>query len=228
MNVKHIFSCAVLLAAAGTAGAQSHQYRLNGTLADDAGGPALVASGGTLSSTGYSFGANQGLTLNAALGGIYTIDMTFHFDTQRGWEKIIDFKNLSVDSGMYTQDNTWSFYPVGGFGATAAAGVDARLTLTRDAANMVRMYVNGSQVGSFADNSNLANFGGNAAMFFYDDHVTGGREAAGGYVDYIRTYDHALTAQQVANLAAVPEPETYALMLAGLGLLAAAARRRRA
>ncbi len=226
MNVKHILSCAVLLAAAGAASAQSHQYSLNGSFADAAGGPALVASGGTLSATGYSFGANQGLTLNAALGGVYTIDMTFHFNTQHGWEKVIDFKSLSVDAGMYTQDNNWSFYPVGTYGSGAVAGVDARLTLTRDGANVVRMYVNGSQVGSFTDSSNLANFGSNPAKFFFDDHATGGREAAGGFVDYIRTYDHALTSQQVANLGAVPEPATYGMLLAGLGLLAFAARRR--
>ena len=35
------------------------------------------------------------------------------------------------------------------------------------------------------------------------------------------------TAPQVANLPAIPEPETYAMMLAGLGLLGVVARRRK-
>jgi hypothetical protein len=39
------------------------------------------------------------------------------------------------------------------------------------------------------------------------------------------SYELTLTAQ--GNLAPVPEPETYAMMLAGLGLLGLTARRRR-
>ncbi len=44
-----------------------HTYDLNGSLADALGGPALVANGGTLNATNYSFGPNQGLTLTGAL-----------------------------------------------------------------------------------------------------------------------------------------------------------------
>ena len=41
----------------------AHIYELNGSLADSLGGPALVAAGGTLNATNYSFAANQGLSL---------------------------------------------------------------------------------------------------------------------------------------------------------------------
>ncbi|MBL8488925.1 MAG: PEP-CTERM sorting domain-containing protein [Rhodocyclaceae bacterium] len=52
-----------------------------------------------------------------------------------------------------------------------------------------------------------------------------------GQVDEVRVYDTALSAGEVggiyASVIAVPEPETYATMLAGLGMLGALARRRR-
>src|SRR5262249_8472628 len=44
-----------------------HDYELNNTYADSMGGPSLQPNGGTLSSGSYTFGANQGLTLNNAL-----------------------------------------------------------------------------------------------------------------------------------------------------------------
>ncbi len=52
-----------------------------------------------------------------------------------------------------------------------------------------------------------------------------------GQIDEVRIYDSALSAAEVAkvyaSVTAVPEPETYATMLAGLGVLGARARRRR-
>ncbi|HEY1154389.1 MAG TPA: PEPxxWA-CTERM sorting domain-containing protein, partial [Pseudolabrys sp.] len=64
-----------------------------------------------------------------------------------------------------------------------------------------------------------------------DDFGVSG-EASSGFVDYIRIYDTALTAQEVAALVppgtapAVPEPATWAMMIAGFGLAGAAIRSR--
>jgi hypothetical protein len=72
---------------------------------------------------------------------------------------------------------------------------------------------------------------GRLIHFFADNVVGGGQyEYADGRVAMIRLYDGELTGQQVETLpvaAPVPEPETYATLLAGLGLLGAMARRRR-
>src|SRR4051812_39658528 len=84
-----------------------HQYQLNGSLADDFAGPSLVAAGGSLNATNYSFGANQGLSLSGGLAtpGTYSIEMVFHFDNVSGFRKILDFKDRTSDTGLYNLSN---------------------------------------------------------------------------------------------------------------------------
>ena len=81
--------------------------------------------------------------------------------------------------------------------------------------------------------------GGNPSLNNDAPFMVGGFKAPGGaligaftgQVDEVRVYDTALSAGEVggiyASVIAVPEPETYATMLAGLGMLGALARRRR-
>jgi hypothetical protein len=59
-----------------------HRYRLAGSFADDAGGPALIGLGGVLDAeVGYRFAANQGLKLVGGMpAGAYTVDIRFVFD----------------------------------------------------------------------------------------------------------------------------------------------------
>ena len=57
-------------------------YDLNGTLAENNGGPSLIAYGGTLGPSGYNFGVNQGLSLSGTgISDIYTINIGFYFDS---------------------------------------------------------------------------------------------------------------------------------------------------
>ena len=125
-----------------------------------------------------------------------------------------------------------NFYNIttGALGAFAP-NVLARVTITRDASDLFTGYVNGVQQIQFTDGGTLATFstGTQIARFFQDDLVFGG-EASAGRVNYIRTFDTALSAAQVAALgvpSAVPEPQTYAMMLVGLLLTAGVARARK-
>lgn len=209
---------------------QTHQYQLNGNLTDDLGGVSLISHGGTFDPSGYSFGRNQGLTLNNDLGAVYTVDLEFRFDVHGGWQKIIDFSDLISDAGMYTLGANYYAYPSHPSGAAPADGVNGRLTLTRDISNLVSIYSNGVILTSFVDSGNLANFTGHFANFFIDDFATSQGEAASGYVNFIRTYNTALDARDVANLGdpsnPIPEPFSVALMGLGFAAMMLSARRR--
>lgn len=234
MSARFLALILFVASAAAQAAVPSHLYRLDGNLLDDYAGPALISNGGTLDASGYSFGANEGLTLPLNLGAAYTIDLRFHFDdVNSGWNKIIDFKSLSSDNGMYTLNGGWDFCCGPGVGnfSSIAAGVDARLTLTRNGAGEVNVYINGALGRTVGNDNGIADFAGNSARFFIDDVVTGQHEARAGRVDFIRTFNGALSASQVAALSndptsPVPEPAAGALFLLGLAGVAARASRR--
>ena len=201
-----------------------HDYELNGSFADSLGGPALAPAGGTLNATNYSFGANQGLSLSSwltgsATSGNYSIETTFNFSNLSSFRKIIDFKDLTSDNGLYNLNTALNFFPEAtGPSGAFTANVNAHLVLTRDGGtNQVVGYVNGVQQISFTDSSSRATFTGtnNIIQFFKDDFNTGQTEASGGVVDFIRIYDSALTRLEVAALEAAPAPQ--GLVLAALG-----------
>ncbi|MBA4066458.1 MAG: hypothetical protein C0501_22650 [Isosphaera sp.] len=227
---------ALLLAAPGQA-ALIHQYRLDGSFADDLGGPSLVPAGGVLGPTSYAFGPNQGLSLSNALPGTanatYSIELVFRFNTLTGFRKIIDFQNRASDNGFYTLDTALNFFPQAtGPDGAFALNTDARVVLTRnDLTDQVVGYVNGVPQFTFVDVGNIAVFGtpNRIINFFIDDTVVTG-EASGGVVDLIRIYDTALTGAEVAALvnpgAAVPEPASVVLLAAGAAGVVGYRRRR--
>lgn len=218
---------AAALPVAASAATLTHDYELNGSLADSLGGPALVSLGGTLGANGYGFSANQGLVYTGGFAdaGSYSIDIRFSLDDRSGgYAKIIDYLNQASDNGLYALGQRLEFFPVNnGVGPQVFDGQQmVDVMVTRDAATGLSTgWVNGVQVYAFNDTTRLSAFDSASHLvnFFLDDTHTSGREATSGYVDSIRIYDGALSAP-------VPEPETAALFLAGLGLLVARARRR--
>ena len=228
-----VFASAVLFASTASA-TLIRDYELNGSLTDSAGsGIDITNNGATLGPSGLTFGANQGPTATGLDVSVYTIVTSFDLDTVDGYRKLVDFKVGTSDNGLYTLNGDLDFYNSAfGPGGVIGAGDTVQVALTRDGSGLVTGYVNGVQQFSFDDSSTqLAVTGANPQdklLFFQDDVVTGQREASGGFVDYIKVYDTALSASDIAALnGGVPEPAAWAMMILGLGGAGAVLRRRR-
>ncbi|RZA34382.1 MAG: hypothetical protein EOP92_15985 [Lysobacteraceae bacterium] len=80
MKFHSLIAAALLCAASSSHAALIHQFDLNGSLNSSV-GSATLQGNGELTANAYVFDANEGLRLDAQLGGVYTIDMVFHFDS---------------------------------------------------------------------------------------------------------------------------------------------------
>ena len=194
----------------------AHVYELNGSFADELGGPALVPARGTLDPTNYSFGPNQGLALSNGLAdaGSYSIETVFRFSEINGYRKIIDFKDRTVDAGLYNRTGELRFHSIqSGPSGAFAPNVVAHLVVAKDATtDGFVAYVNGIRQIAFMDTGDNAVFSApnNIIHFFKDDS---GSEASAGVVDRIVVYDGALTAAEAADLFAPPVPRPLSISM---------------
>ena len=202
---------AALLPARAWSAALLHEYRLDGTLADQMGGPSLVAAGGTLAPYGYYFSAGRGLSVTGAVAsaGNYSIEMFFSLDDVSDYLKLIDFKDRSLDQGIYNHSGVLEIYNLGGGqNQSFFAGQMTHLVLTRDSGNnRVTGYIDGVQQFFFVDAAQLSAFTApNRIMQFLRDDIESVIENPSGYIDYIRTYNGPLTAAEVTALYAASPP----------------------
>ncbi|WP_150122545.1 GEVED domain-containing protein [Rhodopirellula islandica] len=187
-----------------------YRYRFNDeSLNEDSGGPSLVAVGGAFSDFGYRFGENEGLNLSSVLSdpGEYRIEFDFAFDEYFGFQKIIDFKGLTSDNGLYTNGHQLAFYPIADstfnlpYGLTT--GGRYRLQITRDAeTSQVTVSIANEEVIKFIDDSGIAIFSGpnNTIRLFQDDQSTGSWEAGSGWVDNLQVRDGLIDPFKLASV----------------------------
>lgn len=167
----------------------------------------------------------------------YSVDIVFQFEADTAtWENIFGVSNRQSDNALYIDPgHRLEVWPSGDGPTPFTFGDYHRVTLTNNGNGTVTAYMDG--IFQFTLNSTSMNFSAYAAanpsrlMHFFADNLVGGgqNEFADGRVASIRLYDIELSGDQVGELPplpAVPEPAGVALMLAGLGVVAAAARRR--
>ncbi len=225
-------------------------YNFDNTLSSSVAGANALVAVDPLGTSGFGtdtvFGSNQtvynfnGTTLNTEQSGftldtagllsdlrVYTVEMVFKF-TQRenAWRRIFDVQNRQSDNGFYVDpSNNLDVFPIAG-GSSFTNGVYHDVFLTVNDGS-VSFYLDGSaqatvKTAIMADSLNTM-------TFFLDNVVAGGQgEYSSGSIAQIKLYNAALGAADIPPVPSVPEPQTYALMLAGVGMLLVVARRRRA
>jgi len=116
----------------------------------------------------------------------YAIEVTFLFNQTTGRRKILDFKNLTSDAGVYIDGVTPVFDPsaVGTFDLEEGAGQLMVWMVTRSASSqVVEVWANGARAIVFNDSTALATasvIAGQARfILFEDDMTTNGAEASG-------------------------------------------------
>ncbi|MGE5451580.1 MAG: LamG-like jellyroll fold domain-containing protein [Acidobacteriota bacterium] len=183
-------------------------------------------SNATLSDSGLNVGWDGQVALSNVLSSPeYSLDLVLSLDRTDWQRKVLDFKGLSTDGGLYVDFGQVSLSDnAGAYVASSANVVSAlspvRLTFTRTATGLFSSYVNGALQFSFDDAANLTTFG-TSGIFFKDDAAGCGYCQTGGSLAYVNVYDTALSAREVSSIGnpvtpAVPEPESAALLVAGL------------
>ncbi|HLJ94891.1 MAG TPA: PKD domain-containing protein [Gemmataceae bacterium] len=189
--------------------APAHIYDLNSGLADQMGGPALIADGGTLTGGRYVFGMDQGLRLDGALADTtnYSVVLVAQLDfTGAFFKKVIDFQERTIDQGLYVSGSTLQLYPGPGGSGTITSNQDFQVALTRDGSSGVTsVYLNGVLDQTYVGvPSNVAIPSTNVLTFFEDDFPSHALEAVPGSVASITIYNQPLTATDISDLAHPP------------------------
>ena len=174
-----------------------HFYSLDGTLADDFGGPGLQGDTNNLGTDRFSFGNNSGLRLENALAdpATYTILMNLQMDVNNNFfKKLIDFRDRTSDNGLYAVGTSLQLFPESGGPSVVPDLTDFQLLLSRDGANNeVSLYVNDQFQSTLTGSAVSASLPTNNVLTFFEDDTVTLNETATGSVDYIAVFDAVYT-----------------------------------
>jgi hypothetical protein len=147
---------------------------------------------------------DSGLNLDLSQWAIcddYTLVLHGYIDDVMGYKKLIDFRNLAGDGGLYNREGFLSFVP----GNEApnnrmVANEYFQLVVTRDSSHLVTTYINGEVQFSFTDNSLSTRMCSTNQFNFFVDDLSTNVESPRGAVARVTIYDHALSSEEVENM----------------------------
>jgi len=198
----------IAITASGLSRAQSvYKYHFWGNLHEMTTGPDLTAvcadsfvtdtfPAFALSRPVYYFNQGCGFNFDDAadflMTGSYTIEMYAALDSVISYRKIIDYKNQNDDGGLYITDSSLDFYSIlNTLVPIYRENKYALTTISRNAANQrVRLFVNGSYLGSFTDAAGDAFYNAYKLLrFFQNDTLNGTNEVSAGRIAYLAIYN---------------------------------------
>ena len=168
-----------------------------------------LANPGSFSTTFYSSAADATASMNFVLDGYRTLD---GFSKTANWD---DLFTLTLNSAVIGT----GFFKLGGGGGSSWNGTGSWLCTS---CTLPQNNIGGSV--SFSNIALNLLAGANTIKFSYSAPDAAAGE---GFKNEAWGISSA-SVQSTAMVSAVPEPETYAMMLAGLGLIGTIARRRKA
>jgi hypothetical protein len=145
-------------------------------------------------------------------GGTYTIVLLVNLDNTDGYRKLIDFKDLHKDAGLYVQDDYLYVYDLEESSIPyVTASSWFQITMTRDKHGKVKAYAAqvcppmdiclvGEQLVSVDDPDKDEALGSTRVLHFLMNDRTQSGEETGGIIGRLRLYDSALSRKKVLNL----------------------------
>ena len=217
--MKRLLLLMLLIATSAVSRAQiSYFYHFRNNLHEATTGPSLTATCAdsfvtdlipdySLTRPVYHFGSNCGVNYNdaatnALIIGDYTIEMYVALDSIESYRKLIDYKNMSDDGGLYVNDSSLDFFSIKNTNTTLYRdGKYMFTTITRNNANQaVKLFVNGQYLDSFVDAAADAYYNVDKLLrFFQNDTLNVTTEASAGKVAYLAIYNYVRDPQLVHN-----------------------------
>jgi hypothetical protein len=157
-----------------------------------------------------TFSHGAGYMLSDTTGEVptdaYSIVMLFRLSEIGGYDRLIDFKNGTADSGLYLQAGFLRFHPLSGLGSKVIANNEyAQVVVTRAADGVVQGFVDGVQQWQFTDTTGDGLISPNTLRFFLDNSSGGvTTEHSAGAVARIRLFNRPLSRTEINNLGQTP------------------------
>jgi hypothetical protein len=158
-----------------------------------------------------TFSQGAGFDIEGVIGQVqanaYTIVVLLRMSQLGGFDRLLDLKNGTSDTGVYLYNGSLRFYPSSATGSKVVANNDwAQVVVTRAADGTVRGFVDSVQQWQFSDSNGFGVISSDNRLIFFRDNLSGGGtgEQSAGAVARVRLFDRPLSQSEINNLGQTP------------------------